>query len=1381
MEYLALVEIHQVAELTLGEESTALPSPSVSVHLFGTVHETKSMTDVAMCTFEHAISVTKHVSDEEFGNSDIKVEVLHYQGFGRTVVLGHCIFSMGQIYMQEQHHVPKCWHSVTKVGSPGSLVGFVELTLGVFKQGDAVPRMFCGVDTTLAEGATSIKNRVVKAPKRNKVKDLVVLCVRAYRAEALRNLSYTFYETYDPYVELSFYGTILETVVDPGKRTPVWNSELRLPFQNPCWDNSATVTVKNRGAVIGELTLDITDIMATVLPPTWFNFYCVPPEAQSGALQNIWGGNGTAEASYYAGRVLISAAIERTDTPTMSVVPANIEPEPAIEKHAMWVDFYEVYFDGKVEPAGAYGTVFVGCGLNEVRTMDAERHSELVWPQGSGRIPEQVLNLNDKTMCGDIMVSIYANFPAWHGDKWMKHMFCRIPMSSAYSWDVKPQWYEMMLVGSGSGPKNAGFLLMTVNVGPVSERPERPKPEELNLKRYHFRANIFQAFGLPFKAREGGSDPFVVVFFGPLMLSTDVVTWSMHPTWNQCLQAMVELPDKRALRPDIILYVLDHLDGGVEPLAMLRVTGRDLRSTPDEPTWLDLEQAPGGVPTTARILVSFGLVAAEKAEECNPHLTPATRDCKLEFYALGVRIWDEALAKDPPQLAISWGRREDDRDKPKKQKGTPQGEGAEGDYNFRQNISMSCKLSENPKYHEWLEVRLLSDGDEPGTLKVRAFAMIPLVDYMQWIDHNSRKSFQKKLSAMVQKKKTGPEGEGTKEGGKEGDKKGDKKDSKDGDQDSEASGEERDEDTRNESLQRAQETLVERFCWDVPSMDASNIRTKAAMQHTTLDQEDTDKCQEEFHNMISCSSDKRGMLTPGSRSGSFSDLDEAEEEEDDDEEAEQNEETKLTNLEIEFEANFTWPTNTEFEEIDQHPEFECGLEQGPLQFDDLPYERTPLYVGTEWGELRQVGVLKFCCRVVEKQFKHAMGGDREWDNRLKSIDKLLEKTQDLTIRAYVLAADGLVPKCGIGDISTFAVARLQCANSTGTFIQEDRRSVRHSTLHPVFNTYFNFTGCRFPGNCILSLGIKEFKKAGMFSAGGESLIGETHIDVEDRYFLERYIEMMEANVVPIESRTLRDHDSFFGKGHVRVLIDIMPQAYTTRKILQLPSVDPLPFELRVVIWKVTGIDQIVDGDQLDIYCTAKHTLDTGEELVQQTDTHYDAGSDGKGTFNWRCIFTLMCPCRDPKLQLRVWDDNILSDEPLAEVILDLAHDFHIARQHCNVIEIERGTVRLTHPAFPGQVRCEMDIEAKLLPQAEALMQPQGNKRDPPNDDPFLNADDPHLKEHRDYLNNMAAVKNIKAVGNALVTGAKWMTYLYIAGSVIGGLVFAIFSIVMLAK
>merc|ERR1740121_2458926 len=129
---------------------------------------------------------------------------------------------------------------------------------------------------------------------------------------------------------------------------------------------------------------------------------------------------------------------------------------------------------------------------------------------------------------------------------------------------------------------------------------------------------------------------------------------------------------------------------------------------------------------------------------------------------------------------------------------------------------------------------------------------------------------------------------------------------------------------------------------------------------------------------------------------------------------------------------------------------------------------------------------------------------------------------------------------------------------------------------------------------------------------------------------------------------------------------------------------------------------IKDGEQLDIYVTAKHVLDNGQELICKTDTHYDA-SDGKGTFNWRFIMPLMAPCQDPKLQLRVWDDNLLGDDPLAEVTLDLAKDFHAARQHFNCIEIERGTIRLTHPAFPGQVRCELDLEAKLLPQADAML------------------------------------------------------------------------------
>ena len=49
----------------------------------------------------------------------------------------------------------------------------------------------------------------------------------------------------------------------------------------------------------------------------------------------------------------------------------------------------------------------------------------------------------------------------------------------------------------------------------------------------------------------------------------------------------------------------------------------------------------------------------------------------------------------------------------------------------------------------------------------------------------------------------------------------------------------------------------------------------------------------------------------------------------------------------------------------------------------------------------------------------------------------------------------------------------------------------------------------------------------------------------------------------------------------------------------------------------------------------------------------------------------------------------------------------------------RKALRLTHPNYPGEGRGTIECELDLLPEAQALKEPVGNKREEPNDNPYL--------------------------------------------------------------
>lgn len=298
----------------------------------------------------------------------------------------------------------------------------------------------------------------------------------------------------------------------------------------------------------------------------------------------------------------------------------------------------------------------------------------------------------------------------------------------------------------------------------------------------------------------------------------------------------------------------------------------------------------------------------------------------------------------------------------------------------------------------------------------------------------------------------------------------------------------------------------------------------------------------------------------------------------------------------------------------------------------------------------------------------------------------------------------------------------------------------------------------------------------------ESVIGTTVIDIEDRWFNARYRDMVAADAVPIEARRLRSSNSFFSKGHLRLWVEVMSvDESNERQICLLPPSEPAPFQLRVVIWKVTQVVCLEEGVVPDLFVVGRHVLDNGVPLRQETDTHFSA-DDGAGTFNWRFLFDLMVPCRDPRLLLQVWDRNLLTrHDSLAEVTLDMTRDFIRARKSNCATEIPRGTVHVMHPALPGEARGLLEVQAVLLPSGEAATRPVGSGRDHPNEDPFLDGNDPHLVEHRDFIRNLEIVKNVKDLGSSLYAGFKGMVIIYAVGTVLGALVFFAFTIFIVTR
>ncbi|CAK0892841.1 unnamed protein product, partial [Prorocentrum cordatum] len=503
-----------------------------------------------------------------------------------------------------------------------------------------------------------------------------------------------------------------------------------------------------------------------------------------------------------------------------------------------------------------------------------------------------------------------------------------------------------------------------------------------------------------------------------------------------------------------------------------------------------------------------------------------------------------------------------------------------------------------------------------------------------------------------------------------------------------------------------------------------------------------------------------------------------------------------------FLKTFTFPEQEASDDpMERRPDLDSGLE-AQLPAEELPYTTVEL-LGNHNGEPGVVGKLKFCCRVVEKGHKDQREED-EWQSKLKSLKDGFANANDLVIRAYVLSADELCPNSGSKDITSFVRSRISLQSDA--FVHADDGVTRTHTLHPKFNTLHTFSHCAFPDEGAMQFSVWE---AASGLLGSDMSIGADIIDLEDRWFHPKYQKMVARDEVPIETRGLTDTDSSFCSGHLRMWIDIMHREEAQRRgPADLPSADPVEFQLRLVVWTVTRIE--VDGDDCpDIYVTAEHILDNDTPVRDQTDTHHNC-DDGKGTFNWRILLNLMVPCNNPRITLRVLQDNWMADEAFAEVNLDLTSDFLIA-QRGTIVEIKRDTVRMTSPSNPDEagrrgspiVHCGSTsrweagrVVGRRLAMARGARNPGHGGQAPAHDrrpgpacgrrpgrdrEPFLDPNDPHLLKHRSSFGSGEWFGDITALGGALFKGAMLMTMLYVAGGAVAACLGTAMTIIMALK
>eukprot|EP00002_Diphylleia_rotans_P039267 TRINITY_DN9076_c0_g1_i1.p1 TRINITY_DN9076_c0_g1~~TRINITY_DN9076_c0_g1_i1.p1 ORF type:complete len:694 (-),score=152.07 TRINITY_DN9076_c0_g1_i1:186-2267(-) len=352
--------------------------------------------------------------------------------------------------------------------------------------------------------------------------------------------------------------------------------------------------------------------------------------------------------------------------------------------------------------------------------------------------------------------------------------------------------------------------------------------------------------------------------------------------------------------------------------------------------------------------------------------------------------------------------------------------------------------------------------------------------------------------------------------------------------------------------------------------------------------------------------------------------------------------------------------------------------------------------------------------------------------------QMLMASQLYVVRVYIIKAMGLAAEDDDGLNDPYIVLELggkKIANKDNR--QENNNNPEFHESHEI--------NALLPGASILTVSVYDYD----FPGFGQ-LIGATEIDLENRWFSSTWQSFKKK---PLENRTLRLPGSTASRGKIQLWVDIFPKS----EIAKNPMIDISPppkkdFEVRLIIWKaryMTIKDPVTK--QNDLFVTAGITGCDD----QRTDVHLRA-KEGNGSFNYRILFPVKLPMKDPRLKLAAWDFDVFAPSDLiGEVEISLDDLFKAAYRQEMPVPLSRKETNLKnekllptrdeiwlnvyHPSTEDEPQGQICISLEIVTKEWADQNPVGPKRDEPNQNPVL---DPPDRLKFDIFSPMTMLKEL---------------------------------------
>lgn len=345
------------------------------------------------------------------------------------------------------------------------------------------------------------------------------------------------------------------------------------------------------------------------------------------------------------------------------------------------------------------------------------------------------------------------------------------------------------------------------------------------------------------------------------------------------------------------------------------------------------------------------------------------------------------------------------------------------------------------------------------------------------------------------------------------------------------------------------------------------------------------------------------------------------------------------------------------------------------------------------------------------------------------IKRLLMQETKSNVRVYIVRAYNLAARDNDSPSDPYVKLML------GDQVFDERENYQLDNPKPDIYKLFEFQAV-FPGCPLLKVQFWDYDV--LF---GDDLIGETIVDLEDRYFSSDFRSFMHK---PIEHRKLSHPSTEMNQGTVVMWTEINEQYASTDSapIYDISKKPEEEFEVRVIVWdteelKIMDCEGTTDGFVRCFF---------DSERAKDTDTHF-RNQDGKCSWNYRMLFPFTYPSENYKLTVQAYDlDLFKSNDLIGQTTIDMTElisDADLAKRPISLtreyydeyLHPEKGMKGLTFDSDDKRqfwvdleskdekgnkvVNGRLKLSVEVFPKKDAVANPVGEAQSEPNINPFL--------------------------------------------------------------